>query len=107
MANNTNALVINFTDTKIRPAADAYAQLYYRLKAVAAVWTAQGMGTLIPNDANLIADGAVTGPDGRAPITDAMVNTFATSVVAFINDLEANSGAKLNTLLQIAPNPVK
>lgn len=107
MANNTNAQVVKFSDTQIRPLADLYAQLYYRCKAVAAAYTAQSMGTLIPNDANLIADTAVTGPDGRAPISDADINTFATSVTAFIADLEANSSTKLNTLMKIAVNPIR
>ena len=107
MANNTNSQVIKFCDTELRPLADLYSQLYWRCKAVAAQWSAQGMGTLIPNTSDLIADTATTGPDGRPPITNAMVNTFASSVTAFIADLEGNSDAKLNTLNQIAVNPIK
>jgi hypothetical protein len=101
----TNTQAVRFCNEQIRPLADLYAQLYFREKAVAAAWVAQGMGTLIPNTADLVSDGAAT--DGRAQITGAMVNTFAGLVVTMTGDVEAASNAKLNTLLQIAVNPLR
>jgi len=105
MADITNPQAVDFCNTKVRTLADAYAQLYWASKAVVEAWTAQNIEALIPNDGSVIIDGSAT--DGRSIITGAMVNTFATSVVALTDDLEANTNAKLDTLHQIAVNPVR
>ena len=105
MADITNPQVIKFSNEVIRPLADAYSQLYFRTKAIAAEWTAQNMGALIPNDTSSLVDGSAT--DGRPPITGAMVNTLAAIAVTLIDDLELNTNEKLNQLLQIAVNPVR
>lgn len=105
MADITNAEAVKFCNEEIRPLADQYAQLYWACKTVAEAWAARGMGTLIPNTADVIVDGSAT--DGRAQITGAKVNTFATSVTALIGDLEASANAKLNILHQIAVNPTR
>lgn len=91
---------VKFCNEKIRPAADRYAQLYWTAKILLVEWNAAGLGTLIPNTADVVVDGSVS--DGRSPITGAMVNGFKSNLQLLVNDLEANAGIKLNGLTQIA-----
>jgi hypothetical protein len=102
MATITNPQAIRFSNEQIRTLADAYATLYFTCKRVGAAWTAQGIGSLIPNTADLLADGSDL--DGRAAITGAKVNGLVNAGAALIADLEAASSLKLNILLQIAVN---
>lgn len=98
----TNPEAVKFCNEKIRPAADKYAQLYWRAKILIAEWNAAGIGTLIPNTTEAIDDGALL--DGRTPITGAMVNGLKNNLQAVITDLEASAGVKLNGLTMIAVN---
>lgn len=102
MADITNPQAVKFCNEQIRPAADAYAKAYYRFKQVLQVYSAQGIASLIPNTADVVIDGSAT--DGRAQITGAKVTGFVNQVSSFTTDLEANTNAKLNVLLQIAVN---
>ena len=103
MADITNPQAVRFSNEQARPTADVYAQLYYHLKTFADTWDAQGIGTIIPNTADVIIDGSVQ--DGRAAVTGAMINGLVTNAKAFVTDLEASSKLKLNGLLKIAVNP--
>jgi hypothetical protein len=91
---------VKFCNEKIRPAADRYAQLYWTAKILIAEWNAAGLGTLIPNTADVVVDGSAT--DGRSPITGVMVNAFKNNLQLLVTDLEASAGVKLNGLTQIA-----
>lgn len=102
MPDITNPQAVRFANEEIRPLADAYANLYFTAKRVAAEWSAQNIGALIPNTADVIIDGSET--DGRAQITGAKVNGLVTAVAALVADLEANTNAKRDILLQIAVN---
>lgn len=102
MAAITDTQAIKFANEQIRTLADAYANLYFTCKRVGAAWTAQGIGSLIPNTADVLVDGSAQ--DGRAQITGAKVNGLVNAGAALIADLEANSNLKLNVLLQIAVN---
>jgi len=103
MADITSPQAVKFCNEQARRIADSYAGLYYFAKEVTDIWTAQGIGALIPNDASVIVDGSVQ--DGRATITGAMVNGLITNLQALISDLEANSKLKLNGLMKIAVSP--
>lgn len=107
MANNTNPVAIAFSDDQLRPLGDKLAQVYFLCKAVTAEWTAKGIGALIPDNADLIADKSVTAGDGRSPISGTDVNALASLVVAFTADMEASANAKLNSVLKIAVNPTR
>jgi hypothetical protein len=78
---NTNVQAIAFSNTRIRPMADLLSCAYHSAKKLVNEWNAQGVATVIPNDATVISDGAAT--DGRAPITDAQ----ATAIVTRCNEL--------------------
>lgn len=103
MAEITNAEAIKFCNEKVRVAANQYAQLYYRAKAVYQEWTANGLGDIIAYDnADLVVDGSAT--DGRHPISGIDVNNLMTRLGEVITDMEASSNAKLNTILCIITN---
>lgn len=102
MPDITNPQAVRFSNEEIRPLADAYATLYFAAKRVEAEWTAQNIGALIPNTADVIIDGSAT--DGRAEITGAKVNGLINAVAALVADLEANTNLKRDVLLQIAVN---
>lgn len=102
MPDITNPQAVRFSNEEIRPLADAYANLYFAAKRVAAAWSAQDIGTLIPNTSDVIIDGSAT--DGRAAITGAKVNGLISACGALVTDLEANSNLKRDILLQIAVN---
>ena len=105
MPDITNPQAVAFANGEVRVIADKYAQLYYALDAFLNEWNAQGIGTLIPNTADVIVDGSAT--DGRAQITGTKVNGLVTNLTALRTDLEANANQKLNVLLQVAVNPVR
>jgi len=98
-----NPQAVRFCNEKIRPLADHFCQLYFELKTLAALWQAQGIGALIPNDPTVVNDGAAV--DGRAPITGIDVNNVATRAIALIADFEADGDAHLRELLRVAVNP--
>src|SRR5690349_11508265 len=99
MANNTNQQAINFSNQEIRPLADNMETLYQNCKSVVAKWTAQGLASVIPNDANFIQDGATVAsgtPDGRTPITDQDINTLFAHASNLVAYFEGASGAPTN-----------
>jgi hypothetical protein len=103
MADITNPQAVRFSNEDIRPMADKLAQAYYAAKVFLNEWSAQGIGTLIPNTNDVIMDGSDT--DGRAAIDGAKINGLQGYLATFVADLEANGNLKLNVLLQIAVNP--
>jgi hypothetical protein len=101
---------IGFCDEDIRPAADLLAQVYNWANATLAEWNAMGGASWIPNTSDAIRDGANplegTG-DRRHPITGADANNIMTRLSELVADFEANSSAKLNTVLAVAVNTTK
>ena len=107
MANNTNPQAITFSNTKVRPAADAMATAYLTLQTLVTEWNAQNIIAVIPNDANLIQDGAIVAggtADGRPPITDGQVNILIANANTFLTTMQANSNLLLNQFMQVAVN---
>lgn len=102
MATINNPQAVRFCNERVRVAANHFSRLYAWCKSVSNEWTAQGMGTLIPNSADQVADGAAT--DGRPIITGSDVNVMAARVTEFINLMEATSNQKLNQILKVAPD---
>lgn len=101
---NTNVQAIKIANEKIRPLADLFGQLYNRLKSAQIEYTAEGWGSLFPNDAQVISDGSDV--DGRTPITNADVRNFIlTDATAFLNALEASTNAGRDRVFKIAVNP--
>ena len=101
---NSNPQAVLIANSKVRPLCDAMAGLYSRIKAAQIEFTAEGWGTLFPNDSEVIVDGSAT--DGRTPITNADVRTFMlTDAVSFLNALEASTNAGRDRIFKIAPNP--
>jgi hypothetical protein len=101
MAQITNPQAVRFCNERVRVAADALAKLYYLAKAIRNEWDATGMSALIAyNNGDLVVDGAAS--DGRPPVTGISVNNLVTRLTEFTADMEANSSAKLNTVLAVA-----
>lgn len=96
---------IQFCNQYVRPFADKRAQAYYAAKSLLTMWNARGGATAIPNDSTAVADGSPA--DGRPGITGAMVNNIINRASEIVTDYEANSNAKLNTVLQVAVNPTQ
>ena len=99
----TNPQAVAFANARIRVGADLLAQLYFEAKRTVHAWNAQSMSAVITNTADVIVDGSET--SGRPAITGAQATTIITRLIEFIADYEASSHAKLNTVLQVAPNP--
>jgi hypothetical protein len=109
MANNTNAQAIAFSNNYARVLANDMVSCYLSMKRAVQVWTGQSIVTVIPNDANLIQDGATVAsgtPDGRAPITDAQVNVLISNMNTLIAQFEASSNLILNQTMQVQVNAV-
>jgi len=96
---------VKFSNEKIRPAADALAQLYNLAVMVVAEWHAIGGVKLIPNTIGTIADNS--DKDGRTVITGADAVNVITRLQEFVTDYEAGGNAKLNTALKPAVNPMR
>lgn len=99
----TNPEAVRFCNERVRPAADATAQLYYQLKALKDEWFAASMGDLITVEGGGIDDGSDL--DGRHGITGTDVINLITRAIELVNDYEANSNAKLNTIINVAVHP--
>lgn len=104
----TNAEAIQFSNEKIRIAADHMAQLYNLAKAINDEWDSRSLGTLIPDDSGeTLHDSAYgtdgTDGDGRPVVTGEDLNDVVkVSLIAFIAALEADTGAQLNAILSVA-----
>ena len=115
MAHNVNNQAIVFSNSKIRPMADLLYTAYYTAKSVLSQWTGQSISTVLPNDANLIEDGATVASgqgDGRPPISDAQATNIINRCTDLINWMEgsaaisAGDGSKsiLNTIVAVQVN---
>lgn len=107
MSNNTNAQAIAYANNYARVAANDMVSAYLTMKRALQVWDGQSIGTVIPNDANFIQDGATVAsgaPDGRAPITDGQVTILISNMRTFVASFEASSNLILNQTLQVAVN---
>lgn len=101
---NSNPQAVRIANEKIRVLADAMAGLYNAFKSAQIEFTAEGWGSLFPNDSEVIVDGSAQ--DGRTPITNAEIRSFMlTDAVAFLNALEASSNAGRDRVFKLAPNP--
>lgn len=92
----TNPQAITFSNTEIRPLADLLKKVYWMCKRVDREWTGNDMGSLITNTEDIIEDGNVK------PITGVQATNIINRALELIADYEANSYAKLNTILQVA-----
>jgi hypothetical protein len=89
MPSNSNVQAITFSNTKIRPFADLLYTAYLSAKSLVSMWNAQNVPAALPNDANVLADGAAT--DGRAPITDAQATNIINRAQDLINWMEGST----------------
>lgn len=98
----TDQSAIAFCNTKVRQYADSRARDYVRAKDLVNAWNALGMSVLIPNDSTVVSDGSPA--DGRSAVTGAKITAIITRAQETIADYEANTNAKLNTILAVAVN---
>jgi hypothetical protein len=101
MADITNPEAVRFANERLRVAADKLAQAYAFAKLVAAEWNANNLGALFPLADNVV-DGSAS--DGRHPITGNDATLLMTRLNELVADYEANTNAKLNTILNVAVN---
>lgn len=105
MADVTDPQAVRFCNERVRPAADRFAQLYYWCVSLRDEWTAQDIAGLIPNSTDVVLDGSAT--DGRPIITGADVHAVKDRVVEFLDNLDADTAAKLNEILAVSVNPTR
>jgi len=87
---NTNQQAIAFSNNRIRPMADTLYGTYLSSKKIIAEWTGQGIsGTIIPNDAIVIGDGASV--DGRPLVTNAAATSIITRAIEYVAWYEGTS----------------
>ena len=98
MADITDPEAVRFSNEKVRVAADRLARAYYFGKEVVSEWYAVSMASKIPNTTDVIIDGSAV--DGRTTITGADVTNLITRLTELITEYEADSNAKLNTVLK-------
>lgn len=98
-----NPQAVKFCNEEVRTVADKAAAYYWQAKAFLAEWSAQNLGSIIPDDPlQIIVDGSAE--DGRGPITGRDVNNLKTHIEAMVTDLETNANMKLNILMKIEVN---
>ena len=104
MSEITNPEAVKFCNERVRIAANRLNSAYQFAKQVSAEWTANSdLATNIAYDnPDVVVDGSAT--DGRHPISGIEVNNLMTRLNELIADYEANSSAKLNTILAVATN---
>ncbi len=105
MADITDAQAVRFCNEQARIVADQLIQVYNNATAILAEWTAKGGTNLVPNTADMVIDGAAT--DGRPLVTGININNVINRLTELVADYEADNGAKLNTLLQVAVNTTR
>ncbi len=103
MPANTNPQVVAFANTKLRPVNDLALSLYYSIQLLEAEWTQQGIGSLVPNDSNVISDGSPG--DGRPPMTNAQALIVQANLQTLMNVFSANTNLILNQSLAVACHP--
>jgi len=99
----TDPQAIKFSNERIRPAADSLGKLYYAAKSILNDWYAQQVSTVLPNTDVTLDDGSQT--DGRNTVSGADLTNVINRLSEFVADCEADSNAKLNTILKVAVNP--
>jgi hypothetical protein len=100
---NTNAQAVRFCNEVVRQNAEKKLGLYFSDKAMVDTWNGQNLSSVIPNDSTVIDDRATE--DGRPIATNSGVTNIITRAIENIADMEANSNAKLNTLIALAETP--
>lgn len=98
-----NPEAIRFSNEKVRVAANRLAQAYNFSRAALDEWYARNMGAQFPVGGGIVEDGATS--DGRPVIDGNDVTLLVSRLSELTTDYEADSNAKLNTILKIAPNP--
>ena len=98
----TNVQAVKFANEQVRIMADLMASNYYTAKSIVNSWNATSISSLITNTADNIVDGSAQ--DGRSPITGAQATNIITRAMEIISDYEANTNAKLNTVLAVKVN---
>lgn len=91
---NVTPQAVVFSNERVRPLAEEMVSLYWTCKSFVAQWTAQGIATAIPNDANVVTDGASV--DGRPQITNAQINILFAHASSFIAYCEGATSAPVN-----------
>lgn len=89
MAANSNVQAVTFANGKIRPMAQLLYTAYLNAKSILQEWNSQSVATVLPNDANLLADGSAV--DGRPPITDAQATSIITRCQDLVNWMEGSA----------------
>jgi len=100
---NTNPQAILVANSKVRPAADRFGQLYGFLKILQVEVAAENWLILFPADNEIVVDGSAV--DGRTPITNNDVRAFITLAGAYLTFMEQSANANLNLTMKIAVNP--
>jgi hypothetical protein len=82
MANITDPRVTTWLEQRARPISDQAVAFLTKLLAYQTDWAAQGINALVVagGNANLIADGSVTGPDGRQQVTGLTLQNLKTCI---------------------------
>ena len=110
----TNPVAIQFSNDKLRVAADLLAQIDNFSASVINEWNALGGTSLIPNNSEVLRDAASpsddsgTGGDGRPVVTGTKLN----NIINRLTELRAAAGGGLmmgasgvrDTILQVAVN---
>jgi hypothetical protein len=113
VANNTNQQAVAFDNNYARVGANTVVSCYLTMVRTLQVWNGQNLQAVIPNDANLVDDGSIPGGsfvgqpplgNGRAPVTDAQIQTMIANMTTLVASFTANSNLILNQFLQIATN---
>lgn len=98
MANITDASALAFVAGRVKPNADMLAAQYWAAKRTVSEWNARNLSSVIPNTSDVIVDGT------SQQLTGIQATAIITRLMEIITDYEAASNAKLNTVLQAAPN---
>lgn len=112
MSTNTNIQAIAFSNQEIRPMANVIYSAYLSAKKIVDNWNGQSISVVIPNDANILGDGAAN--DGRPIITDSQATTIITRCNELVSWMEnglvaspfgtTSNLAYLNTIVVVANN---
>lgn len=100
MPDITAPLAVRFSNEKARIFADSLVTTYETARAFSANWDALGLAAVVPNTADLVADGSNI--DGRGPVTGAKLNALKTQADAMITWFEAGTPSRITQFRQIA-----
>lgn len=103
MPDITSPQAVRFCNEDVRPLADVMVGAYDSLKAFVAEWDANGLGAIITNTVDMIADNS--DQDGRYQITGAKVNSMYTAANSLITWFETGTPTRISILRTIAVNP--